>query len=1287
MAITTTMRTQVTQLYVSLFGRAPDAGGLGYWVQQLDGVKTVQALAQDMYNVEPARAYYNAASTNSEIIAKFYTNVLGRTDAAGQDFWTAKLNTLSANSATATTAKGAIIVEMINAVTSYAGTDASALASQALFANKVDTGLYYGFTLSSNDVAGATQILANVTADPASAAAAKLLYTTAATTTLTLGTGVDNVVGTSGNDTFVARIVDNSNTLQSGDKIAGGAGADRLEADIGNSQKFAITAETTSVETIAIRAQAVAIDSNNNNMADGSVPTTTAPFANAVQIDAQRMNGVTRWESNNSRADVVIEDVRILDTQITKDITIAMVETDPGNVDFGVYFDQYSLRAQSNSSSTLTLQLMDTRSQAAGTGPLKDSPYNGFAFNFTAPGATTATLITVKFDTSATGANTTYADLVKAIDTAIKLVPALSNFTVKAGGSFTVSDTLGTLQAGTEVVLTSTTGGTVSATGTGTGWLASGAVPSSSGLHTNISTAATTTIDKVTSQIILDDVGRGSTGGDLVVGGLSVGDTSTSKGVERFEIEVRDNSKLQTINSTNNTLQEVTIKNGVTTSTSFAYVTTVKDAGNLTVNGIAGGIAPTGENAPLPGSAAQHGNYGFTDVRLIDASAMTGKLEFNSVITTNAISKYINLVDTQANPAADTLNTNGAAANFVYTGGTNNDTMNVDIDAGVIASNSKIIAGREDFTLSVNGGAGDDKITVKVVNTALTGNAQNWYNNQDLNNNISISGGDGNDTIRKLGAGDTVIDGGAGNDVIYADNTGAQVVTALVPNSINSTNGSTTGTLATSTSMAQWVFNTADQTSTGFASRNVNDLRSDTNDSYNIFGGKVVVTFKGLTNAATVTIPNVGYKTTDLQINQAIKDAINNDAVLNKLLVAEDGPASSLIVKSLIDGAMATTDLTVTLSAPAIGSLSAADIAAAGAVYKPGVPGTGVAAYTESDILTFIKTDLDKFNSVTTGGDYVTALGNDGTNAITGAASVATSDNLITPGTGNDVIVLGTTLGASAALSSNDTVKFAPAFGNDVIVNFQATGNGIDHLDFTALGGTTLSAAFGTTDKSIAVVTASTANDTAAKVAAFFTDSATASTHVYLSVNATTNVATVYQVVDAAGVGTGSVVATAAGTINLGTTLFSTLTAANFVNASIAGYAQQEGPTGTTAVVVVPGANTIALAAGTSATVAATTAADVFTFDVAAAKAVTANTQYSLTSFNVTSDRLTIDATTALGNTTLSALNGGVDGITVQSNGITNTTLVNFGADANGDAITITLVGIIDPTLVNITVI
>lgn len=83
---------------------------------------------------------------------------------------------------------------------------------------------------------------------------------------------------------------------------------------------------------------------------------------------------------------------------------------------------------------------------------------------------------------------------------------------------------------------------------------------------------------------------------------------------------------------------------------------------------------------------------------------------------------------------------------------------------------------------------------------------------------------------------------------------------------------------------------------------------------YNFYNSKLVVTFKGIPTAAAVTVAGTNYKTSDLEINQAIKKAINDDAVLSKLLVAEDGPANSLVVKSLIDGAMNTTDLAVTLN-------------------------------------------------------------------------------------------------------------------------------------------------------------------------------------------------------------------------------------------------------------------------------------------------------------------------------------------------------------------------------------
>ncbi|MDO9138873.1 MAG: hypothetical protein Q7U38_00910, partial [Methylobacter sp.] len=999
-----------------------------------------------------------------------------------------------------------------------------------------------------------------------------------------LSTGFDNLVGTAGDDVFTARIIDNQNTLQSGDVIKGGAGNDTLIADIGDSQRFAITAETDSVENILIRAQAVSNDNADNN------PSVT----NRVQIDAQRMAGVTHWESNNSRADLLIEDVRIADGLRTKDVTIAMVETDAGNVDFGVYFDQHSLRNLSSGNTTLTINLMDSGAAAtAGTAdkPLLNNPYDQFKL------FANGELVTIQLNTTddsklKVGDADTYEQLLQVFQDALAGNP---NLTVSLGADFTIIDPItNTAVTGKSIVVVGSQGTIITAPA-GSGWFntTGASVPATSNIYTTYNDVETTITELVTSKIILDDVGRGSTGGDLVVGAMSTGDTSTSRGVERFEIEVRDNSKLQTINSTNNALREVVITNGETSrvhqQNAGAYTDTVLNEGNLTVNGNALGQAEVGSNIALPGvennspAGIHHGvgAAGFTDVRLIDASAFNGKFEFTAAVTTDAISKYINAVDTQGNPFADiagagNVNFNVPGANFIYTGGSDNDIMNVTIDGAVAASRSTVVAGKSDFTFNIDGGAGDDNITVRVIDQVLTGGAQNWYNNQDLNNNITINGGDGNDTIRTPGAGDVHILAGAGNDTVYTDNTGVQ---RIVTNAVAGT---------TADVFAHWIFNTNDQTVTGAASRNINDVRSDLNDLYNLHGGRLTVNFRGI--AATVNIASTDFRTSDLQYNQAIKDAIINNAVLSKLLVAKDGPANSLIVESLIDGVHFANDLTLSIVAPT--TLTASDIAAAGAAY-------GLVAPTEATVLAAMNAAVLAFNGP--GSDYASALATDDfLNDIAGANSITTSDNIITPGAGNDVIVLGTTVGIDTALSSNETLIYAPGFGNDTVVNFDAAGNGIDHFDFTALGGTTLNNDF-TANRSITIQTfdVNQVNALTLIQANYAANNVAAQQHVFVAVSAH-NIASVYSIANP--VGAANAVATLEGTIDLADTAWGTLTAANFTNASAANYHLLEGATGAVVVPGPPVVGAIVLVPGTTAPVAATAAADVFSFNVAAAQ-------------------------------------------------------------------------------------
>ena len=993
------------------------------------------------------------------------------------------------------------------------------------------------FSLGNQAIGTTAAAITTASLGTAFDATVKSSVTSSTSTTGVVGTQLkttqDDLVGTAGDDLFQAFIFDNSNTLQSGDKIDGGAGTDTLFADIGNSQKFAITPVTANVENIKLRAEAISTDSTDNNTASTS----------EVQIDAQRTVGVNYWEDNNSRADLLIEDIRILPSQITKDITIAMVETDPGHVDYGVYFDQYSLRAQSNSSSTLTIELADTRSLVNNGPALKDNPYWGFKF-----------LLNGKEETVTSDAidnAQSYAELLVAVRAAVAANPDLAGVTVDLGSEVTRSDTLSGQTFRVTPLILKSSSGALSVVASGDAWLAKNGVPASSGLHTYMTTAVAASTDKVTSKVILDDVGRGSTGGDLVIGGLSVGDTSTSLGVERFEIEVRDNSKLQTINSTNNTLQEVTIVNGPTSSNSFAYVNTVKDSGNLTVNGdviapkgnsnIDTIVAPasvsaqagtttraaatdtnygTGIDTALPGSQAQHNAYGFSDVRLIDASAFKGKLAFTAEITDRAIAKYTNLVDTQTDTAVETRSVGnngfgtGSIANFEYTGGQNDDTIVVDIDAKVAASRSTMVVGREDFTFNVNGGAGDDAITVRLVGNTLVGGNENWYDNQNINSNVTLSGGDGNDTIRKPGAGNVSISGGTGDDAIYADNSGVQQ--AITYNE----------------GRATWVFNAVDV--------DVNNLQSQAAASVKAVNAQLTVNFEGIPSK-TITIANskdslTNVTITDLHINQAIKQAINTDPVLSKLLVAEDGAGHSLVVRSLIDGEIVSAnDLSVAFSSTALTPSQSAL--------------TGASAVTLFNAATITSTALgDGYVSTlgvsatnTANNNGVTSVGgNAQSNVLTGADSITSSDNTIEGGAGNDVIVLGTTAGNNELNSSNDVVKFAPGFGSDTIVHFDGSnGVGRDFLDFTGLFTPSATApapalASVTTDRSITVggaITVPAGSSEKTEVEKLFAAAnSQAQEHVYVVVNAK-NVGNVYTITDPSGAS--NAVATLQGSINL----------------------------------------------------------------------------------------------------------------------------------------------------------
>jgi hypothetical protein len=81
------------RLYRALLGRAPDAGGLEFWVgRRRSGNWTLQRMAESFTASSEFQRKYGSL-TNRQYVTRIYTDVLGRSaDPSGVDFWTRQLD-------------------------------------------------------------------------------------------------------------------------------------------------------------------------------------------------------------------------------------------------------------------------------------------------------------------------------------------------------------------------------------------------------------------------------------------------------------------------------------------------------------------------------------------------------------------------------------------------------------------------------------------------------------------------------------------------------------------------------------------------------------------------------------------------------------------------------------------------------------------------------------------------------------------------------------------------------------------------------------------------------------------------------------------------------------------------------------------------------------------------------------------------------------------------------------------------------------------------------------------
>jgi len=126
-------RSQVTEIYVATFGRAPDTAGLAYWVGQVrDGYLTIDQVAQSFFDQPETKNKYPSTS-NSAFITTIYQNVLNRSpEQGGLNYWVGELNRGAFGRSQA-------IMAIINGAKATTGSPIDA----AILANKEQVGVYF----------------------------------------------------------------------------------------------------------------------------------------------------------------------------------------------------------------------------------------------------------------------------------------------------------------------------------------------------------------------------------------------------------------------------------------------------------------------------------------------------------------------------------------------------------------------------------------------------------------------------------------------------------------------------------------------------------------------------------------------------------------------------------------------------------------------------------------------------------------------------------------------------------------------------------------------------------------------------------------------------------------------------------------------------------------------------------------------------------------------------------------------------------------------------------------
>lgn len=617
------------------------------------------------------------------------------------------------------------------------------------------------YTLDQGNAAASTTVLAPVTFDPATVAAATGSVVQGQTFMLTKG--LDNVVGTAGNDTIIGSISatagDDLDTLSTLDIVNGGAGVDTLK--IASAKAAIVLPNMTNVEIVEVEGTAgVTVDTstvagvtNLNVTKAAGVVAATAAATTDVSVSIKDSNFAAATDHTVTNGNNVTFNFTDAGAALVADADDIAITGAKGNVVVNA-----TAKAAANTAATLamgtigvtggkTVSVTQKAGDAAGlvAGSAATTHTQG---NVTVTADATTTDVTVKQDKAATAAST-------AAVTGVTEVASVKFTKLDAGESVTISGLTFTAANGKN--LTADQVAAAFANLSASAIKPTDVTPTTATGDTNGGSASA---NGTFTGALLADWTSGAATGDTVVFTGKANTAMATDLVATAKATVTTTTQGVTAVTAANTLG---VANGTVTIAGAAALKTVTVDG-YAASTVAAGITGGTNNALDTISLANGGNFE------IDSAAATLGLTLanvNGTVDVAAGTKTLNAAVSHAK-ATETSTLVSASAETVNVTGTGNVAGNTTagLTAATAINTTGMTAGNATFTIangtttSYTGGAGVDSVTVSNAGTAITKAIDLGAGDDTLTltgapvvaPTATLKGGDGTDTIAMSGA-------------------------------------------------------------------------------------------------------------------------------------------------------------------------------------------------------------------------------------------------------------------------------------------------------------------------------------------------------------------------------------------------------------------------------------------------------------------------------------------------------------------------------------------------------